>query len=189
MSALTYRWEPWQRQLLKERDDSQTATITWLAAQFRMPRHTVRHKARELGLARTREPAWTEEDLAYLHAPLATMPLTRLARRLGRTVVSVRLKAKRSGITTRTAGGYTARDLSRLLGCDVHAVTRWIDRGWRQARRRHMDKTHAEYGLSHKAVKTCIVRYTQHVDLRTVDRDWCIDVLADPDVRIGKDTP
>ena len=82
-----------------------------------MPRHTVRHWAQTLGVARTKEKNWSEAEVAYLEANFHRRHVSTMAKKLNRTITAVSLKTKRLGIR-KCGEGYTARSLAvGLAGC------------------------------------------------------------------------
>lgn len=78
---------------------------------------------------------WTTEEVAYLEAWFGRRSDESIAKHLGRTVVGIRLKAKRLGIRKKDAG-YTATELARLMGVDPSTVSKgWVRRGGLRSRR------------------------------------------------------
>lgn len=168
------------RRLLLARYDGKPETIDELVRRLNVPRWTVRKWAGELGLTRKREPRWTPEDEVYLERNLHCKSLAALAVYLGRTKVSVRLKAKRLGINKCYQEGYTMRGLCQGLGCDHKQVERWLERGWLKGRRRQTERTHAPdvWYFSDDAIRKFIIAHPQEVDPRRFDWLWVVDVLC-----------
>lgn len=71
---------------------------------------------------------WTQEDKEYLKEHWGVNSLSDIARKLNRTKIAVKLKAKRMklGASTRADEYMTANQVSLLLGVDCHTVIRWI---------------------------------------------------------------
>jgi hypothetical protein len=155
-----------------------------LAARFGVPAWWIRHRAAELGVARTKEPRWSETDLDYLRANVHRTGWKRLATRLGRTIVAVKLKAKRLHLLKVAGDGYTAHRLAGLIGCDGHKVDRWIARGMLAATRRQTDRVSVQGGdawlITDRAVREFLRDYPEEIDLRSVDRDWLFGVAFGP---------
>ena len=122
--------------------------IPLLAKKVDIPHWALKKRARELGLARTKELPWTEAELAIL-SRYAWMSDERIRLKLKeagytRTVTGIHLKLKR--MRFKHAGSfYSAYSLAQALGIDPHVVTRWIKSG-------HLKAKFARHG-THAAAK------------------------------------
>lgn len=93
-------------------------------------------KQLEIAFAKTdRPPRWTRAEVLVLWELCGKRTLRQIARKLGRTPGSVRLKAHRLGI--RASAGETIGDVAEYLGVSTVAVTRWRDRLGQKWRLRH----------------------------------------------------
>jgi hypothetical protein len=73
-----------------------------------------------------RSEHWSRADVTYLEASFGRVRDETIAKKLGRTVVGMRLKAKRLGLRKKDAG-HTARDVARIFGVDpTTVVDRWV---------------------------------------------------------------
>jgi hypothetical protein len=108
-----------------------------LAKKVGMPHWALKKRARELGLARTKELPWSEAELAILarHAWMSDerIRLKLKAARYSRTVTGIHLKLKRMRFK-HDGGFYSAYSLAQALGIDPHGVTRWIKSGHLKAK-------------------------------------------------------
>lgn len=173
-----YFWTPEQDELIRKCYDSQTHTITELAARFKVPRWVVRRRASQLGIARCKEPFWSKVDEQYLEKHYPKKSIVTIAKHLGRTLTAVALKKKRLGIT-KTMEGYTLRGICEGLGVDHHKVEKWIRAGWIKVRGRGVDRPQGDYKyFTEKDLRNFIRRHPDEIDLRRVDRLWFIDLLA-----------
>jgi len=80
---------------------------------------------------------WGQEEDEFLRANLGILSEEAIGAALGRTATAVHLRWKRDlGLPapSKTPGYLTANRAARTLGVDVHAVCRWIERGWLPAR-------------------------------------------------------
>ena len=70
---------------------------------------------------------WTASELDYLHEVWGEKTIPEIAKKLGRSINAVRIKAGRSGHFGQMWSGemMTARKVSELLGVDIHTVTDW----------------------------------------------------------------
>lgn len=127
-----------------------------------------RHVARDWN----RPEHWTKADVAYLETRFGRITDEAIARKLGRTVVAIRLKAKRLGLLKRDAG-MSSRDVGRLLGVDETTVSKiWIRRGLLAARRGHaVGGGRRVYLIADEAVEAFITRHGQWLDPDRVPDD------------------
>lgn len=156
-----------------------------LAKRLGVPPYVISKWAGELGVRPTKEPPWSEQDVEYLRKNVARMGWQRLAKKLGRTVVAVKLKAKRLEISKMNDGGWTARQLGDLLGVDSHRVRLWIDRGWLRATRRQTDRTERDaFLLRPEDLRTFLRDHANVVNLRRVDPGWLFSLaFGEPEWR------
>lgn len=164
------------RRLMQARYDGKTETITELAERLCVPRGIVKKWGRQLGLARQH---WTREETAFLERHLSHMSLADIAKRLGRTVVAVRLKAKRVGVNKCGQEGYTMRGLCMGLGCNHHTVLKWLDKGWIKGTHRHTERAERDvWYFSDAAIRRFVMQHPQEVDQRRFDWLWVLDILT-----------
>lgn len=84
---------------------------------------------------RPRERCWSRADVLLLEAQFGELTDDALARKLGRTVLGIRLKAKKLGLHKRDVG-LSAREVALLFAVDETVVSKvWIRRGVLKARR------------------------------------------------------
>ena len=174
------------REIYLNHPDAKTRPgVRLLAKQSEIPHWALKRRARELGLARTKEKPWSEAELAIL-SKYAWMSDERLRLKLKaagymRTVTGIHLKLKRMHFK---GGGdfYSANGLAQALGIDNHVVSRWINKGHLKARMRGTARTEQQGGdmylIHEKDVRRFILQYPSAIDLRKVDQVWFIDVLA-----------
>lgn len=107
---------------------------------------------------------WSSADVAYLERWYGLRTDEAIARRLGRSLTGLRLKAKRLRIRKRDAG-YTATSLAEVMGVDPTTVMRaWVARGGLRATRSFRQGSGLVYIISEDDIETFI---------RT--RGWWID--------------
>jgi hypothetical protein len=162
---------------LNDPDAKTRPGIRLLAKQSEIPHWVLKRRARELGLARTKEQPWSEPELAIL-SKYAWMSDERLRLKLkaagyARSVTGIHLKLKRMRFKE---GGefYSATGLAQALGIDSHAVARWIGKGHLKARMRGTRRTEQQGGdiylIHEKDVRRFILQYPSAIDLRKVDQ-------------------
>ena len=161
-----------------------------LAKRIGMPHWALKKRARELGLARTKESPWSEPELAIL-TRYAWMSDERIRLKLkaagySRTVTAIHLKLKRSRFK-HDGGFYSANGLAQALGIDSHAVTRWIKGGHLKAKFRGTARTEQQNGdiylIHEKDVRRFILEHPTDIDLRKVDQLWFLDLITNGLVR------
>ena len=159
--------------------------IRLLAKKVGMPHWALKKRARELGLARTKELPWSEPELEILsrHAWMSDerIRLKMKAAGYARTVTAIHLKLKRMRFK-HDGSFYSANGLAQALGIDSHAVTRWIRSGHLKAKFRGTARTEQQNGdiylIREKDVRRFILEHPTDIDLRKVDQLWFLDVLT-----------
>ena len=167
------------------RDEKTRLNIRPLAKKVGMPHWALKKRARELGLARTKELPWSEPELAIL-SRYAWMSDERIRLKLkaagyARTVTAIHLKLKRMRFK-HDGSFYSANGLARALGIDSHAVTRWIRSGHLKAKLRGTARTERQNGdiylIHEKDVRRFILEHPTDIDLRKVDQLWFLDLIT-----------
>ena len=92
----------------------------------------IRSKAKKLGLptwSKERRP-WSQEEKGYLLWNAGEKPIGRIARKLGRSVNSIRFRLSSLGLSAkvRTPKDYNLHRVSKLLGVSDRAVRKWFQR-------------------------------------------------------------
>jgi hypothetical protein len=171
------------RRLIMDLYDGTSERIDELQRYFPgVPRYVIRKWGRSLGLARQKEPPWTDEEIQYLEKYLHRISLGDIAKQLGRTKIAVQLKAKRIGLNKCYQEGYTLRALCLGLGVtNHHRVQHWIDKGWLKGTRRQTERTESQGGdvwlFTDQAIREFVRRHPEEIDLRRVDKYWFLDVI------------
>jgi hypothetical protein len=175
---------------LNHRDAKTRFGTRRLAKKVGIPHWALKKRARELGLARTKELPWSDPEVAIL-SRYAWMSDERIRLKLkaagyARTVTAVHLKLKRMKFK-HDGGFYSAYSLAQALGIDPHAVSRWIKSGHLKAKFRGTARTPQQNGDSYliqeKDVRRFILEHPTDIDLRKVDQLWFLDVLTNGLVR------
>jgi hypothetical protein len=175
---------------LNHRDAKTRPGIRLLARKVGMPHWALKKRARELGLARTKELPWSEPELAIL-SRYAWMSDERIRLKLkaagyARTVTAIHLKLKRMKFK-HDGSFYSANSLAQALGIDSHAVTRWIKSGHLKAQLRGTARTEQQnwdiYLIHEKDVRRFILEHPTDIDLRKVDQLWFLDLITNGLVR------
>ena len=174
------------REIYQNHPDAKTRPgIRLLAKKVGMPLWALKKRARELGLARTKEQPWSEPELDIL-ARYAWMSDERIRLKLkaagyARTVTGIHLKLKRMRFKE-DVSFYSANGLARALGIDNHAVARWIRAGHLKAKYRGTERTDQQGGdiylIHEKDIRRFILEHPTDIDLRKVDQLWFLDVIT-----------
>lgn len=69
---------------------------------------------------------WAEQEVDYLHRRYCKQPVATTAKVLGRTVASVKGKARSLGLNIYAGESVYAKTVARCFGQDVSVVLRWI---------------------------------------------------------------
>ncbi len=164
--------------------------IRQFAELIRIPHWAIKKRARELGVARTKEKPWSEPKLAIL-SRYAWMSNERIRLKLkaagfARSATAIHLKLKRMKFKS-DPGFYSAKGLADALGIDSHVVTRWIKAGHLRAQLRGTKRTEQQGGDSYlireKDIRRFILEHPTEIDLRKVDQLWFLDLITNGFVR------
>jgi hypothetical protein len=174
------------RAIYLDRPGSKTRPgIRVLAKKVGIPHWALKKRARELGLARTKEKPWSEPELEIL-ARYAWMSDERIRLKLqaagySRTLTGIHLKLRRMRFK-HGPGFYSANGLAQALGIDSHAVSRWIRGGHLKARLRGTARGEKQNGdiylIREKDVRRFILEHPTEIDLRKVDQLWFLDLVT-----------
>ena len=174
------------REAYLSRPDNKTRPgISVLAKKVGIPHWALKKRARELGLARTKELPWSEPELEIL-ARYAWMSDERIRLKLkaagySRTVTGIHLKLRRMKFK-HDPSFYSANGLAQALGIDSHAVSRWIKRGYLRAQLRGTARGEQQNGdiylIREKDIRRFIFEHPSEIDLRKVDQLWFLDLLS-----------
>jgi hypothetical protein len=167
--------------------------IRFLAKKVGIPHWALRKRARELGLARTKERRpWSEPEVEIVER-YAWMSDERIRLKLNaagyaRTVTAIHLKLRRMKFK-HDPSFYSAHGLAQALGIDSHAVTRWIRCGHLKAKLRGTARGEKQNGdmylIREKDVRRFILEHPTEIDLRKVDQLWYFNLLINGLVRSG----
>lgn len=138
-----------------------------------MPRHTLGHCTCRSHSDRpwNRPEHWSAAEVAYLERWFGMKPDAHIADRLGRTVVAIRLKAKKLRMKKKDAG-YTARELGRQLGVDpTTVVDRWISGGLLRSVSPYMVGLNPVRLVEHSEVLRFIREHGEQIDHTKVPPD------------------
>ena len=167
------------------------ATLKKLAQRISRPYWWAKKRAVALGvsspsLAGNKEQEWSAAELALLQDQSHKSPdvIARLFRQHGfqRSATAIVVKRKRMRFSTVDTDHFTASQLAAEFGVDIKAVTRWIEKGWLQAKRRGTERTAAQGGdqwwIKRSQVKKFVVESIGVIDIRKVNKVWFVDLLA-----------
>lgn len=112
-----------------------------------------------------RSEHWTRTDVQELERRFGLVSDAVLARRFGRTIVGIRLKAKRLGLRKRSQA-FTGRDVAAIFGIDAGTVGKvWVRRGLIASRRPFRQGPHDVHLIDPRAVERFIVEHPEYVDV------------------------
>lgn len=160
-----------------------------LARRFGYPREVITFYAQKQGwIARhgnAKEPPWSEKEMAILRVNAHLHP-RRIQIRLikagfSRTLGAIESKRQRMGFYTEH-GMMSITQVALAFGVSYEVAKRWVQRGFLKA-----TATGGQSGglypgevylVSDKAIRDFILGYPNLVDLRKVNKEWFIDIVA-----------
>jgi len=159
--------------------------ISRCARKVEIPSWKIRRRALDLGLTRTKEPLWSDAEVAQLerwgHLTDAVIQRKLKAAGFNRSIAGIHLKLRRLRIR-QNLDGYSAHSLSEAFGVDSHKVVLWIHRKMLRATRRGTDRTEAQggdsYWITHNAAREFVYRYPDQIDLARVEKLWFLDLVS-----------
>lgn len=172
---------------IEKNDKRRTAipTTRQLAKKINWTTSAVRVRARELGLARTKDTPWSEAELQIL-GRYAWMSPQRIAIKLKakgfhRTYTAIDVKLDRT-YARRNTPYFTGRSLAQLFGVDSHVITRWINLSYLKAQRRGTDRHKGNggdmYMIHEQDVYQFVLARPLEFDIRKVDQLWFLDLVT-----------
>lgn len=159
--------------------------ITICAQKLHLPKWMVTRRGADLGLARVKEPLWSDAEVAVLErwGHLTDGAIQRRLKAAGfqRSINGIHLKLKRLRIK-QNLDGYSATALAATFGVDGHKILYWINRKMLKASRRGTERTERQggdtYWITHRAVRDFVLQCPDEVDLRKVDKWWFLDLVT-----------
>lgn len=182
-----FPWTPDRDAVLAEcyRLYHRVRAVSTAAKRLGYPRHIVKRRAQRIGLSvRTvAHPPWSAGELRILEANAwrGDRRIAEILRAAGfqRTAVAVQVQRKRRGVQR---DGYSARELSLLLGLSDDTVASWCRTGVIRAERRGTGRTTAQgdvWHLTHEAARRFVLEHPTRILLsRVTDALWFIDLVA-----------
>lgn len=144
--------------------------ITLLKQTTAFPGFAIHQRAAQLGVARTKPPGWTGEEIERLHELVATAGRRTIARRLGRTEYSVKAQLRKLGLSLQFRDGYTGETLASVLGTSPKTVRRWEQMRW-------LKKVDDRFPES--AIRRFLVTHPEQYQLGRVNEAWFKGMLFD----------
>jgi hypothetical protein len=107
-----------------------TAGLNAMQRSTGFTRNVILAQAAQAGLSFCQRRIWTPEELGYLQENAGRISIAAMARELGRTYWSIKRRAAVLRLRGRVTEGYSADDLTRLMGVGRLTLIRWIAKGW-----------------------------------------------------------
>lgn len=119
-----------------------------------------------------KKPDWQEWELEYLHDYYGRVSDETISKKLDRSVLGIRLKAQREGLT-RTDTFFTAFTAGQILGVSASIVRHWIDTGALKAKKSAAVKagTYQCWHIEPKDFEKFLVTRTDLYDYRRIGDD------------------
>jgi hypothetical protein len=146
--------------------------------------HQVTGRIQAMGLAAKKAPPWTEKEIRYLERNANSLSLTKMARKLGRSVNAVKVKEKRMNLRRRYRDGwFTKKEVCEILGADHKKVQGWIDSGelaaeWNNPDIKPCGKGMSYWRIQQEDLREFIRRYAGELQGRNVDIFMIVEILA-----------
>ena len=172
-------WTAEEREFLRREYRKSRVSVQQLAAKLGVTESAVKQQAHYLGLSRG-AVAWTaEEDRLLLYLMGHYRPQT-IARKLGRSVRAVSIRANKLGMSFRDRyGWYSQKEAASILGVDERWLRARIESGTLKAQWAGSGRSrNSPRRISRRALRTFIRRYAGELVGRNYDLLELVDVLA-----------
>lgn len=152
-----------------------TERLKLLAEEFGWPRHVLTLRAQRIGIARDVRKPWTDADIRFLEESAGKLSARQIAKRLGRTYISVASKISHNYF--REEGDLTAYDVLYIFGVSWYRVKEWRDLGW-------LCPSRGDWYTRHD-LAVFMLTHPEAFDPRTVEIDFLRSVLREAGKRLG----
>lgn len=156
------------------------------------PRWSIKRRAIQIGAStvRTKDPPWSAEEIAYLTEIVWMSPeriwLKFKERGFKRTITAITIRINRQRVRQHI-DGVTAQGLAKLLNIDVHAVLRWIERGWLPKERAGLSSEagnhHNRHHLTTAAIRKFLYEHPEVIELGKLERVgskmWFLEMITE----------
>lgn len=178
--AKKYEWTADRDELLRTRyDGTMKGRAADIAAMLGWPTWVIKRRAAELGLTYHRDPKpWTKEEEAFLLEHVGSRLLPWIARKLQRSVTSVKMKCRHMELSLRYREGYTLRELELCFGCDHRVIEGWVREEKLHIRRRGTERAHDAWYVTDSDLLRFISEHPLAFPLRKVDQFWFMDLVT-----------
>jgi len=185
-----YDWTPERDTLLRRRYDVRVKgrSIT-IAAELGWPKWVIVKRARELGLSRTKEAVWTDEQKQFLRENMGRRTTHWLflhlpaPRRTETAIINElrRLKLRRRSVRA----GFHLGQLEQLLGADHKMIETWAKAGFIRVETRGYRTSRDTWCVSPDAVLEFLRKHRDLYDLRRVDQETFLSIVFGDHVAIA----
>ena len=136
---------------------------------------------------------WSDAELTYLEQWYGRVSDEHIAQHLGRPVLGVRLKAKRTGLRKRNIG-MTAKAVAEIFGVDPTTVVSWIEKRVLRGTRAYAVGPNQTWLVSEDSVEEFIKHRGQYIDFDKMPDSYYRDLaeqhrwysLADVERLVGQ---
>jgi len=148
-----------------------------LAARAGVPKQRLKDEAGKRGWrSQTERRPWSAAEVEFLEENLGKLSSTQIARKLGRGVASVQLRARKLQRSLRVTEGYNVSDLAEVFGVSHGRVESWARRGLLGRA-----TGHGGHGGNLRFATQCVLRFVRkhasEYDLNRVDQEWFKAIL------------
>lgn len=157
------------------------------ARQLGIPGFVTTHWAQELGLAFTKEPLWSDEELKLLDEQGYKTPsvLNRIFREHGfkRTTTAITLMRKRR-MSHKASPYYSMNAVANLFGVDAHLVKRWLNEKKMRFELKETARA-AETNLIHKDwIYEFVINHPDSFEIKKVDQMWFLHIITKGEISL-----
>lgn len=146
-----------------ENREELSRSLTALQLRTGFTRVVILTRAVHLGVSFSRRRRWTPDETALLESLAGRCSCSSIARKLQRTLASVKAKVKQVEISIRVTEGYSQADLAELLGASPTSIRLWCRIQWLPL---------VNGRVSEAAVVRFLRLHPHEYQLRRIDEAW-----------------
>src|SRR4030043_1270000 len=180
---MNHVWTEEDRDIVRRDYKGTNASAQMIADKLGVTFYAVKGQATKMGILQPKSPPWTDNEIELLQEMVERLPLTRIAKKLHRSVNAVVIKSRRLGCSRRARDGwYTKMEVCEILGINHHKVQSWIDGGaliatWHSGHK-PSKKGMAMWHIEAKDLRDFIITCSGELVCRNVDIQQIVWIVA-----------
>ena len=178
-----HKWTEEERAIVRRDYKGTNASAQQIAHLLGVTQHAVKGQTQMLGIMQQKSPNWTEKEYGILRENIHRKPIGEIAKMLGRSNNSVKIKATRLKLGLRKREGwYTKSEVMEICGVDHKKVQEWIDSGTLPASWHFGTKPQgagqAQWHIEYEDLRNFLLAYSGELLGRNVDLQQIVWIVS-----------